>query len=198
MESVGCARIHPACSHWGFLGFPWSIPEMSGLVISTGGSSGRTELHGHHPVTACSWLERLPEACSHTHSLSPPAVLCRRWLELDGVPAPAENSQDSGGGVSFCDGTGSHSSSPRLGEGRWEVRTPPASLSLTGLSLARRLPEHGRPSCQGQLWAAGPDTGTALGQREHRLLWGRSLADHRLRLRHRCLLCQPAHPVPPL
>lgn len=95
-------------------------------------------------------------------------------------------------------GIESHRSCPRSGEGGWEIRTCPVSSSLTGLPLAPRVPEHGGPGCQGQLRAAGPDPGAALGQREHRLLWGRSLEDHCLRLRHRCLLCQPAHPLPPL
>ena len=44
----------------------------------------------------------------------------------------------------------------------WEVGLLPPSL--TGLCFTLRVPEHRGPGCQGQLWAAGPDPGAALGQ----------------------------------
>lgn len=99
---------------------------------------------GRHPGLSLVWV-----------ALSHPSTTCEQHYNIP-TPTTAPIGPYTGHG-----GTGSHRLSPRLREG-WEVGLLPPSL--TGLCFALRVPEHRGPGCQGQLWAAGPDPGAALGQ----------------------------------
>lgn len=58
-----------------------------------------------------------------------------------------------------------------------------------------RVPQYRRPSCQRELWAAGPDPGSALDQWKYSgLRWGPA-AYHRVWIWCRSFLCQPADTV---
>lgn len=68
-------------------------------------------------------------------------------------------------------------------------------ISSNSLAL-RRFSKHWRSVCEGELWATGPDSGSAMAQREHWTLWGRPRENHHFWLWGWSLMRQPSHPVP--
>lgn len=68
-------------------------------------------------------------------------------------------------------------------------------LQSNSLTL-HRFSEHWRSVCEGELWATGPDSGSAMAQREHRTLRRRPRENHHIWLWGWSLLRQPSHPVP--